>query len=128
MFKKLRHILALLAWGQTSDALSGVRAPSGLHTSVPTKAAGCGSPKTTPARVSHRVEEHENRYVPDHTLRTLDEWASSQRMVWQTLKSNLNKLYQVIDRVLAKRGLCLIPAHNGLAKISLMLAPTIKHA
>ena len=128
MFKKLRHILALLAWGQTSDALSGVRTPSGLHTSVPTKAAGCGSPKTTPARVSHRVGEHENRYAPDHTLRTLDEWASSQRMVLQPLECKLNKLYQAINRALAKGWLPLIPDHNWLAKNSLMLAPTIKHA
>lgn len=45
MFKKLRHTLALLAWGQTSDALSGVRTPSGLHVSVSAKAAGCESPK-----------------------------------------------------------------------------------
>lgn len=64
MFKKLRHTLALLAWGQTSDALSGVRTPSGLHTSVSAKAAGCGLPRSAPARVSNRVEEHEFFSLP----------------------------------------------------------------
>jgi hypothetical protein len=67
MFKKLRHILALLAWGQTSDVLSGVRTSSGLHVSVSAKAAGCEFPKKTPARVSHRVEEHEI-FTPPTTL------------------------------------------------------------
>ena len=99
MFKKLRHTLALLAWGQTSDALSGVRTPSGLHVSVPTKAAGCGSPKKAPARFSHRVGGHEIFTLPA----TLCEHSMSghRRNGWycSPYKIHLNKLYQGVKRV-----------------------------
>lgn len=62
----------------------------------PPRRPGVGSPRSAPARVSNRVEEHEFFFAPGHTLRTLDEWASSRRMVFTVRPWHLNKLYQVV--------------------------------
>lgn len=52
----------------------------------PPRRPGVGSPNTSPAWLSHHVEEHEIFTLPATPFGPLDEWASSGRMVSHPVK------------------------------------------